>query len=88
MALDFYKVKGDNFLYGKYHRDDPEKYLEEISGLIHPKFDKLWLVFSNTYNDDERLIIEHVTVQWRLTKVVDAIGAALYFGVRRPLSDG
>lgn len=88
MSLDFYKVEGDNFLYGKYHRDDQGKYLEEISGLIHPKFDKLWLVFSNTYNDDERLIVEHMTVQWRLTKVVDAIGAALYFGVRRPLSDG
>lgn len=87
IALDFYRVKGDNFLYGKYHRNNPEKYTEEISELLRPGYERLWLVFSNTYKDEEQLIIEHVTAQWRLRKVVDVKGASLYFGVRRPSGD-
>ncbi len=83
IALDYYQVEGDNFLYGKYHRNNPEKYLEEISELVRPEHERLWLVFSNTYKDEERLIIEYMTVRWKLTKMVDAEGAALYMGVRR-----
>lgn len=82
-ALNFYKVKGDNFFYGKSHRRNREKYVEEILELIPPQFDRLWLVFSHLFKDEEQFIIEHIANQWTLTKVVHAHGAALYMGIRR-----
>lgn len=86
-ALDFYWPRlGPNFVFGKSHRDDPQKYVPDLLGLVGPHTSRIWLVFSHVYDSEEHEIVDGLRSHWNVRRVVAATGAALYVANRKPSS--
>jgi hypothetical protein len=83
-AVSFYlHGKDRRFVYGRYHRDAPQEYVPELFTSIERHTDRIWLVFSHTYNPEEQLIVDSLRPGWDVQRVVAATGAALYGANRK-----
>ena len=64
-AVDFYLHRKDSrFVYGKYHREDPQKYGPELLALIDSDTNRTWLVFSHIYGSEEQVIVDSLRSGW------------------------
>ncbi len=85
-AVDFYlKVRDDRYIYGDFHRDEPERYAAEIRGGLRPGAERFWLVFSHVYQDEDQRILRDLAADWDVSPVHDAVGSALYMASRRAI---
>ena len=84
-AVDFYvKERDARFIYGDFHQQAPEKYVSEMLAGLPPKADRLWIVFSHVYRDEDQRIIHDLSADWKVDSVVSVKGSALYLASRRP----
>jgi hypothetical protein len=84
-AVDFYvKERDPRFIYGDYHQQAPEKYVPEMVGGLNTQTDKLWLVFSHIYRDEDQRILQDLSKDdWDIKPVLSVTGSALYLATRR-----
>ena len=83
-AVDFYvKERDPRFIYGDYHQQTPEKYVPEMMNGLGSKTNRLWIVFSHVYRDEDRHILRDLNRDWDVEPVLSATGAALYLATRR-----
>jgi len=88
-AVDFYvKERDPRFIYGDYHQQTPEKYLPEIVNGLNRRADRLWIVFSHVYRDENQRILQDLSKDWDVAPVLSATGSALYLATRRPSTTG
>jgi hypothetical protein len=88
-AVDFYvKERDPRFIYGDYHQQTPEKYLPEIVNGLNRRADRLWIVFSHVYRDENQRILRDLSKNWDVAPVLSATGSALYLATRRPSTTG
>jgi len=84
-AVDFYvKERDRRFIYGDYHQQAPEKYISEMQGGLDPDAERLWLVFSHIYRDEDQRILHDLSKEWKVEPVLTVEGSALYLASRRP----
>ncbi|HWY60248.1 MAG TPA: hypothetical protein VNZ03_37650 [Terriglobales bacterium] len=83
-AVDFYVRERDRrFIYGDYHQKEPEKHVPEILAGLGPEENRLWLVFSHIYRDEDKRILHDLSVDWKVEPVLSVTGSALYLATRR-----
>ena len=88
-AVDFYvKERDPRFIYGDYHQQAPEKYLPEIVNGLDRRADRLWIVFSHVYRDEDQRILRDLSRDWDVTPVLSVTGSALYLATRRASISG
>ena len=84
-AVDFYlHGKDPRLIYGKDHRDAPQKYVPELLASINRHTDRVWLVFSHIYGSEGQEIVDSLRSGWDVQRVVATTGAALYVARREP----
>jgi hypothetical protein len=88
-AVDFYvKERDPRFIYGDYHQQKPEKYVPEMMNGLSTKTNRLWIVFSHVYRDEDRHILRDLDRDWEVVPVLSATGAALYLATRGATAPG
>jgi hypothetical protein len=86
-AVDFYVKKRDSrFMYGDYHQQAPEKYASEIRSGLEPEVNRLWIVFSHIYRDEDQRILHDLGKDWNVEPVLSVQRAALYRATRRAVA--
>lgn len=84
-AVDYYvKERDPSYMYGAYHRKAPEKYIPEIQAGLDPGANRLWIVFSHIYRDEDRRILQDLSKDWNVEPVLTVTGSALCLATRRP----
>ena len=83
-AVDYYVRERDpRFIYADYHQQSPEKYVPEMLGGLGPQSNRLWLVFSHVYRDEDQRIIHDLTKDWNVESVISVTGSSLYLATPR-----
>jgi hypothetical protein len=86
-AVDFYvKQRDPRFIYADYHQQAPEKYVPEMVGGLNRRTDRVWIVFSHVYRDEDQRILRDLRKDWDVERVLSAAGSALYLATRRAVS--
>lgn len=86
-AVDFYMTKRDpRFMYGDYHQQTPEKYVSEILSGLAPETNRLWIVFSHIYRDEDQRILHDLSQGWNVEPLLSVQGSALYRASRRAVA--
>jgi hypothetical protein len=86
-AVDFYvKQRDPRFIYADYHQQAPEKYVPEMVGGLNRRTDRIWIVFSHVYRDEDQRILRDLSKDWDVERVLSATGSALYLATRRAVS--
>lgn len=84
-AVDFYmKERDPRFIFGDYHRKDPQKYVTEIQNGVGARSDRLWIVMSHVYRDEDQRILHDLSTDWNIEPVISVTGSSLYLATRRP----
>ncbi len=84
-AVDFYVNPRDpHFMYGDFNHDTPDKYIEEISLGLEPDAKRFWIVFSHVHGDDDQRILQDLSPDWTVQRVLAVTGSSLYLASRRP----
>lgn len=84
-AVDFYvKERDPRFLYGNYHQKEPQKFLPELRNGVRPQSDRLWIVFSHVYHDEDQRILRDLSADWNIEPVISVTGSSLFLATRRP----
>jgi len=86
-AFEFYLPEKDpRFTYGTFHKD-PQEYLSDLFGSIHPNSERLWLVFSHLEQPSDRaeaeLMLSSLSANWDVRPVITPTNAALFLADRR-----
>jgi hypothetical protein len=88
-AVDFYdKERDPRFIYGDYHQKAQERHVPEMLAGLAPGSNRLWLVFSHIYRDEDQRIIRDLSQTWNVEPVLSATGSALYLATPRPTAIG
>ncbi|MGB9067683.1 MAG: hypothetical protein WCC21_03860 [Candidatus Acidiferrales bacterium] len=83
-AVDYYvKPRDPRFIYANYHQQAPEKYVPEMLGGLGPQANRLWLVFSHIYRDEDQRILHDLSKNWNVKSVMSVTGSALYLATPR-----
>ena len=83
-AVDFYVRERDSrFVYGDFHRREPERYAADMLARLQPRTRRIWLLFSHVYQDEDQRIIRDLSTEWSVKPTVAAIGSTLYLASRR-----
>ena len=82
-AVDFYvRDRDPRFIYGSYHQQAPGKYVPEMMGGLNPNANRLWLVFSHVYRNEDQVILHGLSKDWQVEPVVSVTGSSLYLATR------
>jgi hypothetical protein len=77
-AVDFYlKHRDPRFIYGDFHQESPDRYVPEMLFDVRPE-SRLWIVFSHVYRDEDERILQGLSTDWKVDRVLSVRGAALY----------
>ena len=83
-AVDYYlKERDRRFIYGDYHQKAPEKYVPEMLAGLDPGTDRLWIVFSHIYRDEDQRILHDLSKEWKVKPALSVTGSALYLATHR-----
>jgi len=84
-AVDFYvKERDPRFLYGDYHQKEPQNFLPELRNGVRQESDRLWIVFSHVYHDEDQRIVHDLSADWDIEPVISVTGSSLFLARRRP----
>jgi hypothetical protein len=83
-AVDFYvKQRDGRFIYGDFHQQMPQQHVLQILAHLSPQNDKLWIVFSHIYRDEDERILHDLRADWKVDPVLSVTGSALYYACHR-----
>jgi hypothetical protein len=83
-ATDFYvKERDSGFMYGDFHRQSPDKFASEMLAGLCPGTNRIWIVFSHVYEDEDQRILNDLSGNWEVASVLTTKGSALYMARRR-----
>ena len=84
-AVDFYvKARDKRFIYGDFNQQAPEKLVLQIWATLPPATNRLWIVFSHIYRDEDQRILHDLSSEWEEERIVSAKGTVLYLLQRLP----
>jgi hypothetical protein len=82
-AIDFYARRFDErFVYGDFHRQAPVNHVSEILGGLLPGTNRIWILFSHVYQDEDQRTVRDLPSDWTVKPVCLARGSALYLATR------
>jgi len=83
-AVDFYiRNRDPRFIYGNYHQQDRQEYVPEIEAGAGAGAERVWVVLSHVYQDEDQRILADLARNWKVEPAVSAKGSALYLAQRR-----
>ena len=83
-AVDFYMRDRDpRYTFGDFHQQAPQEYVPEMLLGAGPGTDRLWIVFSHVYRDEDQRILGDLSGQWNVKPDLSVKGSALYLADRR-----
>jgi uncharacterized membrane protein len=83
-AVDFYIKKRDpRFFFGNEHQEAPEKYVPEMLAGISPAANRVWIVFSHVYRDEDQRILSGLDKDWDVELILSQTRTSLYLARRR-----
>ena len=85
-AVDYYvRPRDPRFIYGDYHQQAPQDYVPQLMGGLNPEANRLWIVFSHVFRDEDQRILHDLSSDWNIVLVRSVTGSSLYLATRRPV---
>ena len=76
-ALKFYGLDDKNYIYGSCFRKKSEKYVMELQHKLKEETQRLWLIFSHIYKNEEELILAGLSNKWDELEKIKRRGATI-----------